>query len=377
MVGILTQVSPCPKSQASHRPIGRRADIHFEFRQDLCYKRLCSKKSKSSHGPAQTPGALYRELVFGERGRITQYEEKYMKINMREFLEAGVHFGHQTRFWNPKMKPYIYGERQRIHIINLEHTVNKFQEAMDFLSKVVSKRGRVLFVGTKKAAEESVMEEATRAGMPYINHRWLGGMLTNYKTVRQSIKRLKDLEKAQEEGAFDRMIKKEALAKARELKKLNRSFGGIKAMNGLPDAIFVIDSMHEKIAISEANRLGIPVVSIVDTNGLVEGVNYLIPGNDDAIRAIRLYLKLAADAILEAKKSTPVQPDEIEAAEKSAPRTPKASVAKRVLKAKPETIEFSEAPTAVDAAPVEAVVPSAKPVPKKPAIQKASKASKE
>lgn len=300
-----------------------------------------------------------------------------MKINMREFLEAGVHFGHQTRFWNPKMKPYIYGERQRIHIINLEHTVNKFQEAMDFLSKVVSKRGRILFVGTKKAAQDSIMEEANRAGMPYINHRWLGGMLTNYKTVRQSIKRLKDLEKAQEEGGFERMIKKEALAKTRELKKLNRSFGGIKTMNGLPDAIFVVDSMHEKIAILEANRLGIPVISIVDTNGLVEGVNYLIPGNDDAIRAIRLYLKLAADTILEAKKTAPAAPaDESDA---SAARGPKAAPsAKRVLKSKSEVtadaVEVTAEATSVETVSAAKPAPK-KATPKKPSFQKPSKSN--
>ncbi len=265
-------------------------------------------------------------------------------ITMRDMLAAGAHFGHQTRFWNPKMKPYIFGDRHKIHIINLEHTMTKFQEALNFLGKVASKRGKILFVGTKNSAHDAIAEEATRAGMPYVNHRWLGGMLTNYKTVRQSIKRLKDLEKAAEEGLFERMIKKEALQKARDMKKLERSFGGIKNMNGLPDALFVIDSCHEQIAILEANRLGIPVVAVVDTNGNMAGVDYLIPGNDDAIRAIRLYLKGVADAILDARKAAQINAEEDESEEGSSKKTDKAHVVKKkVAKVVPQEEVKAEA----------------------------------
>ena len=224
------------------------------------------------------------------------------KITLREMLEAGVHFGHQKRFWNPKMKPFIFGERHKVHIIDLEKTLPLFEEALNFLSKIVAKRGKILFVGTKKSAQDAIKAEALRAEMPYVNHRWLGGMLTNYKTVRQSIKRLKDFEKMQEEGLFDRLVKKEALMKQREMEKLERSFGGIKNMNGLPDVVFIIDSMHEKIAIDEARRLGIPIVGIVDTNSDPDGVDYLIPGNDDAMRAIRFYLKEIVDTLLVAKE---------------------------------------------------------------------------
>lgn len=224
------------------------------------------------------------------------------KITMREMLEAGVHFGHQKRFWNPKMKQYIFGERHKIHIINLEKTLPLYEDAVNFLSKLASKRGKILFVGTKKAAQEAIKEEATRAGMPYVSNRWLGGMLTNYKTVRQSIKRLKDFEKMRDEGMFERLVKKEALMREREIQKLEKSFGGIRNMNGLPDALFVIDSMNEKIALDEARRLGIPVVCIVDTNSDPDNIDYVIPGNDDATRAIRLYLKGIVDAILVAKE---------------------------------------------------------------------------
>lgn len=224
------------------------------------------------------------------------------KVTMREMLEAGVHFGHQKRFWNPKMKQYIFGERHKIHIINLEKTLPLYQDAVNFLSKLASKRGKILFVGTKKAAQEAIKEEATRAGMPYVSNRWLGGMLTNYKTVRQSIKRLKDFEKMRDEGLFERLVKKEALMREREIIKLEKSFGGIRNMNGLPDALFVIDSMHEKIALDEARRLGIPVLCIVDTNSDPDNIDYVIPGNDDATRAIRLYLKGVVDAILVAKE---------------------------------------------------------------------------
>jgi small subunit ribosomal protein S2 len=227
-----------------------------------------------------------------------------MSTTMRQMLEAGVHFGHQTRFWNPKMAPYIFGHRNKIHIINLEKTLVKYQEAMNFLRKLSANKGTVLFVGTKRQAREIVREEAIRAGVPYVDERWLGGMLTNFKTVKVSIKRLKDLETMSQDGTFERLGKKEALMLQREMVKLNKSIGGIKDMNGLPDAVFVIDVGYHKIAITEASKLGIPVVAIVDTNHTPEGVAYVIPGNDDSSRAIRLYARGAADAVLEGRSQT-------------------------------------------------------------------------
>jgi small subunit ribosomal protein S2 len=218
-------------------------------------------------------------------------------VTMRQMLEAGVHFGHQTRYWNPKMAPYIFGDRGKIHIINLEKTLPLFNDAMNYLGSMVANGRTVLFVGTKRSAQQIISENATRCGMPYVNHRWLGGMLTNYKTVRASIKRLKDLETMSEDGSFDKISKKERLMLRREMEKLERSLGGIKNMRGIPDVMFVVDVGHEKIAISEARKLGIPVVGIVDTNNSIEGVDYIIPGNDDAIRAIKLYVEAAADAI--------------------------------------------------------------------------------
>ncbi len=226
------------------------------------------------------------------------------EVTMRQMLEAGVHFGHQTRFWNPKMAPYIFGERSKIHIINLEKTLPLYNEAMNYLGSLAAKGGTVLFVGTKRAAREVIGEEARRCGMPYVNHRWLGGMLTNYKTVRQSIRRLKELEAMAEDGSLDRLSKKEALMRRRELEKLERSLGGIKDMRGIPDALFVVDVGHEKIAVAEAKKLDIPVVGIVDTNNSLEGIDYVIPGNDDAIRAIQLYVRGAADAIIEGKTAS-------------------------------------------------------------------------
>jgi small subunit ribosomal protein S2 len=218
-------------------------------------------------------------------------------VTMRQMLEAGVHFGHQTRYWNPKMAPYIFGERGKIHIINLEKTMPLFGEAMNYLGSIVANGGTILFVGTKRSAQQTIMENALRCGMPFVNHRWLGGMLTNYKTVRASIKRLKDLETMSEDGSFDKISKKEALMLRREMEKLERSLGGIKNMRGIPDVMFVVDVGHEKIAVSEARKLGIPVVGIVDTNNSIEGVDYVIPGNDDAIRAIKLYVEAAANAV--------------------------------------------------------------------------------
>ena len=227
-----------------------------------------------------------------------------MSTTMREMLEAGVHFGHQTRFWNPKMAPFIFGHRNKIHIVNLEKTLAKYQEAIAFVKKLAAKKGTVLFVSTKRQAREIIAEEARRAGMPYVDERWLGGMLTNFKTVKLSIKRLKDLEQMDQDGSFERMSKKEALTSRRELEKLQKSMGGIKDMPGLPDAIFVIDVGFHKIAITEAGKLGIPVVGVVDTNHSPEGVNYIIPGNDDSSRAIRLYARGVADAILEGRSNS-------------------------------------------------------------------------
>ena len=222
-------------------------------------------------------------------------------VSMREMLEAGVHFGHQTRFWNPKMSQYIFGHRNKIHIINLEATVANMNDALGFIRKLSSRRGSVLFVGTKRASREIIQEEATRAGMPYVDQRWLGGMLTNFKTVKTSIKRLKEMEATVEEGGLERMSKKESLRFERELEKLEKGLGGIKDMNGLPDAMFVVDVGYHKIAIQEANKLGIPVVGIVDTNHSPEGIDYVIPGNDDASRAVRLYARALADAILQGR----------------------------------------------------------------------------
>jgi len=233
-------------------------------------------------------------------------------ISMRDLLQAGVHFGHQTRYWNPKMAPYIFGARNKIHIINLEETLPRLRAALDFARKGAGKKQKILFVGTKRAAQKIIREQATRVGMPYVDHRWLGGMLTNYKTIRQSIKRYRDLETEASDGTFDKLTKREALTRQREMDKLERSIGGIKDMGGLPDALFVIDVEHERIAISEANKLGIPVIAVVDSNSDPFGVDYVIPGNDDAIRALRLYVTAMADAILEGKNQAAggVSPDE-------------------------------------------------------------------
>ncbi|MCC8987116.1 MAG: 30S ribosomal protein S2 [Candidatus Contendobacter sp.] len=222
-------------------------------------------------------------------------------VSMRQMLEAGVHFGHQTRYWNPKMAPYIFGARSKIHIINLEKTLPLYLDALNFVGRLASKGGKVLLVGTKRSAREANAEAAIRCGMPYVNHRWLGGMLTNFKTVRQSIKRLKDLELMAQDGTFDQLAKKEVIGLRREMDKLERSLGGIKDMSSLPDALFVIDVGHERIAVQEANKLGIPVLGVVDTNNSPDGVNYVVPGNDDAIRAIQLYVGGLADAVLEGR----------------------------------------------------------------------------
>ena len=229
-------------------------------------------------------------------------------VSMRQMLEAGVHFGHQTRFWNPKMSQFIFGERNRIHIINLEKTLPLYNEAAQFIKQVVSDGGRVLFVGTKRSAREAIKQEAIRAGMPFVSHRWLGGMLTNFKTVRGSIKRLTTLDEMAENGALERHSKREAQGLRREREKLERSLGGIKKMDSLPDVLFVIDVGHEKIALHEAKKLGIPVVAVVDTNCTPDDVDYVIPGNDDAMRAIQLYAAGIADAVLEGHAASPEVP---------------------------------------------------------------------
>jgi len=227
-----------------------------------------------------------------------------MSVTMREMLEAGVHFGHQTRYWNPRMAPYIFGHRNKIHIVNLEKTMEKYLEALKFVRRLATNKGTVLFVGTKRQAREIIKEEAQRCGTPYVDYRWLGGMLTNYKTVKQSIKRLKDIEVMARDGTLDKLPKKEALRYQREIVKLDRSLGGIKDMNGLPDALFVIDVGYQKGAVAEANKLGIPVIGVVDTNHTPEGVAYVIPGNDDSSRAIRLYVRGVADAVLEGRQDS-------------------------------------------------------------------------
>jgi len=224
-----------------------------------------------------------------------------MSVTMRQMLEAGVHFGHQTRYWNPKMAPYIFGHRNKIHIVNLEKTLPMYQDALKFVRRLASNKGTILFVGTKRQAQEIINEEAKRCNMPYVDHRWLGGMLTNFKTVKQSIKRLHEMQTMMQDGSLDKISKKEGLGLQRELEKLERSLGGIKDMGGVPDAIFVIDVGYQKGTITEANKLGIPVIGVVDTNNSPDGIDYIIPGNDDSSRAIRLYVRGVADAVLEGR----------------------------------------------------------------------------
>ena len=278
-------------------------------------------------------------------------------FTMREMLEAGVHFGHQTRFWNPKMAPFIFGERNKIHIINLEETMPMCRDAINYLGKVASKKGKIMFVGTKRAASDTVCEEAERCGMPYVNHRWLGGMLTNFRTVRASIKRLKELEEMAANNSYEVINKKEILQLSREQEKLQKTLGGIKEMGGLPDVLFVIDVGYEKIAVKEAGKLGIPVVGVVDTNNSPENVEYIIPGNDDSMRAIRLYARLVADAIIEGKQSivgSADGEDELIEVDESAEA---AAVVKTRAAAKPAKAEAAvaeSAPAGAEEAPAEA-----------------------
>ena len=224
-----------------------------------------------------------------------------MSVTMRQMLEAGVHFGHQTRFWNPKMAPYIFGHRNKIHIVNLEKSLPMYEEAMKYIRQLSANKGTILFVGTKRQAREIVREEASRCQSPYVDYRWLGGMLTNFKTVKGSVKRLKEIEQMKEDGSMEKISKREALGYERELAKLTRSLGGFKDMATLPDALFVIDTGYQKIALTEAKTLGIPIIGVVDTNNTPDNVDYIIPGNDDSTRAIRLYARGAADAILEGR----------------------------------------------------------------------------
>ncbi len=280
-------------------------------------------------------------------------------VTMRDMLAAGVHFGHQTRFWNPKMLPYIFGERNKIHIINLEKSLPLYLDALNFLGRMAASRGTILFVGTKRNAQEVVAEEARRCGMPYVDRRWLGGMLTNFRTVKQSIKRLKDLETRLEDGSLDRVSKKERLSLERELSKLERGLGGIKEMENLPDVLFVVDVGHEKIAVSEAVKLGIPVAGVVDTNNSPDGVDYVIPGNDDAIRSIELYVRGAADAILEGREAARLSG--ATGAEEEQAAEDKGSARKRPARKKARPAKAEEAPAAETAAPAETAAAEAPP----------------
>jgi len=290
-------------------------------------------------------------------------------VSMRDLLKAGAHFGHQTRYWNPKMAPFIFGARNKIHIIDLELTVPALDKAVSIVRGMAQSKNKVLFVGTKRAASKIVKEQAERSGQPYVNHRWLGGMLTNWKTIRQSIKRLRELEAKMGDGTLEKISKKEALDLSRQLEKLERSIGGIKDMGGLPDAIFVVDVNHEKIAIQEANKLGIPVIGIVDTNSDPDGVDIVIPGNDDAIRAIELYSAAIADACIEGAAESLGKSDYVEvaddaeapaaeAAEKKAPAKKKVT-AKKAAPKKEAAEDAAPAEEAVSEAPVEAVAEEA------------------
>jgi small subunit ribosomal protein S2 len=306
-------------------------------------------------------------------------------LSMRQMLEAGVHFGHQTRFWSPKMRPFIFGDRNKIHIINLEKTLPLFKEATNFLENLASNSGKILFVGTKRQASESLKEQAERCGMPYVNHRWLGGMLTNFRTVKNSIRRLLDLETMAADGSLDKLSKKEVLSLDRERSKLERSLGGIKNMDSLPDALFVIDVGHEYIAVAEANKLNIPVVAVVDTNCSPDGVDYPIPGNDDAIRAIRLYTAAVADAVLTghelAATRSPIGSEDeyidVEAAE-AAGLDVEAAVAAKGAQASAGQAAAAEAPKTVKKAAKKAATKKAvKKTVKKKAVKKKAASGKQ
>ena len=296
------------------------------------------------------------------------------QVSMRDLLQAGAHFGHQTRFWNPKMDQYIFGARNKIHIINLEHTVPAFNDALNTVKRLAENKNQVMFVGTKRAAGKIVEEHARRCGMPFVSHRWLGGMLTNYKTIRSSIKRLRELEEQERDGTFAKLTKKEALMRSRMKEKLERSIGGIKEMSGLPDVLFVVDVDHERIAVTEANKLGIPVIGIVDTNSDPDGVDYVIPGNDDAIRAIKLYVTAVADAVLAGKAAAGevVSADEfVEVTEAEAEPAPAQEATESAEPAEPgaeaAAPESAEASEPAEAAADDSAEPSAEAEPEAPA----------
>ncbi len=295
-------------------------------------------------------------------------------VTMRQMLEAGVHFGHQTRYWNPKMAPFIFGERNKIHIINLERSLPMARDAGKFVKNLVANNGRILFVGTKRSARDAIATQAARCGMPYVSYRWLGGMLTNYKTIRQSIKRLESLEQMEADGTTEQLTKKEVLGLTREQQKLERSLGGIKDMSGLPDALFIVDVNHEDIAVKEATTLGIPVIAVVDTNCSPEGIAYVIPGNDDAMRAISLYAEMMADAVLDGKASVPEanlgEDDFVELDEDGKPRK---AAAKRPARGKKKTTRRAAPPKAAEAPAKEA---PAKEAPTKEAAADAAPAEK-
>jgi small subunit ribosomal protein S2 len=280
---------------------------------------------------------------------------------MRDLLQAGAHFGHQTRFWNPKMDQYIFGARNKIHIINLEHTVPAFNDALSTVKRLAENKNQVMFVGTKRAAGKIIEEHARRCGMPFVSHRWLGGMLTNYKTIRSSIKRLRELEEQERDGTFAKLTKKEALMRSRMKEKLERSIGGIKEMAGLPDVLFVVDVDHERIAVTEANKLGIPVIGIVDTNSDPDGVDYVIPGNDDAIRAIKLYVSAVADAVLAGKSAAGevVAVDEFVEVTEPEPAQTAAAAEEAPAAAEEAPVAAEEAPAAPETTGEDAETPSA------------------
>lgn len=310
-----------------------------------------------------------------------------MSVSMKELLKAGVHFGHRTRYWDPKMAPYIYGARNKLHIIDLEQTLPLFQDALNFVGQTAANKGKILFVGTKRNAQVLIRDYATRCGMPYVDHRWLGGMLTNYKTIRKSVTRLKELEAMRDDNIFDRMIKKEALQLSRELDKLSRSIGGIKGMHGLPDVLFVVDVGYENIAVTEANRLKIPVIGIVDTNNSPDGIDYIVPGNDDAMGAIDLYLREASEAIVTAVGSIVeeevVEEPKVDVSSKKV--TPKSKITKKVptKKAAPASDAAKKAPAkkaavksdASEKAPAKKAAPTSDASKKEPAKKAAPKSS--
>ncbi len=300
-------------------------------------------------------------------------EEKSMaKVSMRQMLEAGVHFGHQTRYWNPKMAPYIFGDRNKIHIINLEQTLPMFNDALNFAGKIAAKGGKVMFVGTKRAAQTAIREEATRCKMPFVDQRWLGGMLTNYKTIKQSVRRMQEIEKMEADGTINRGGKKEALMLTRELEKLNKGLGGIKDMRSLPDALFIVDVGHESIAVKEAKTLGIPVIGVVDTNNSAENVDYVIPGNDDAIRAIQLYTSAIADSVVEGHLAAATNAEEMAAAAPKPKAAPKKAAAKPEAKVtKKESPKAEAAPATEEEAPAkEEATPAKEKAPAKKAAEK-------